>query len=387
MNSQTPNHPWAGLYLHIPFCVKKCPYCDFFSIADLSLKVPFLDALIKETALVQAGDLSFDTIYLGGGTPSLYNPSEIGGLIDSIHRRFSIQPDTEITLEVNPGTVNRHRLEAYRKVGVNRINIGVQSFQQDQLEFLGRIHSNEEAVETIHAARQSGFINMGIDLIYGLPGQTASSLILDLKKAVSFDPEHLSCYLLTYEPGTRLTHSMNAGQFSPLSDEQTGNLLETTVAYLDANGYMQYEISNFAKSSEFISRHNSKYWDFTPYLGLGPSAHSFFPPERRWNHSSLPPYLADIENGKPPVAGREALTRQQQIMEAIYLGLRKTEGINTEKFERFFSSDFLNMFKDALETLTDDALIVLDSNHCRLSRKGMRFMDSVAKVLVNAGAF
>ncbi|HIJ57111.1 MAG TPA: radical SAM family heme chaperone HemW [Deltaproteobacteria bacterium] len=387
MNSQTPNHPWAGLYLHIPFCVKKCPYCDFFSTTDLSLKARFLDTLFKETALVQAGDLSFDTIYLGGGTPSLYNPSEIGGLIDSIHRRFSIQPDTEITLEVNPGTVNRHRLEAYRKAGVNRINIGVQSFQQDQLEFLGRIHSNEEAVETIHAARQSGFINIGIDFIYGLPGQTASSLILDLKKAVSFDPEHLSCYLLTYEPGTRLTHSMNAGQFSPLSDEQTGNLLETTVAYLDANGYMQYEISNFAKSSEFISRHNRKYWDFTPYLGLGPSAHSFFPPERRWNHSSLPPYLADIENGKPPVAGREALTRQQQIMEAIYLGLRKTEGINTEKFERFFSSDFLNMFKDALETLTDDALIVLDSNHCRLSRKGMRFMDSVAKVLVNAGAF
>ena len=387
MNSRTPNHPWAGLYLHFPFCVNKCPYCDFFSTTDLSLKGPYLDALFKETALVQAGDLSFDTIYLGGGTPSLYNPSEIGGLIDSIHRRFSIQPDTEITLEVNPGTVNRHRLEAYRKVGVNRINIGVQSFQQDQLEFLGRIHSNEEAVETIHAARQSGFINMGIDLIYGLPSQTASSLILDLKKAVSFDPEHLSCYLLTYEPGTRLTRSMNAGQFSPLSDEQTGNLLETTVAYLDANGYMQYEISNFARSSEFISRHNSKYWDFTPYLGLGPSAHSFFPPERRWNYSSLPPYLADIENGKPPVAGREALTRQQQIMEAIYLGLRKTEGINIEKFERFFSSDFLNMFEEVLGTLTDDALIVLDSNHCRLSRKGMRFMDSVAKVFVNAGKF
>lgn len=367
--------------------MKKCPYCDFFSITDLSLKDPFLDALFKETALVQDGDFSFDTIYLGGGTPSLYNPSEIGGLIDSINRCFSIQPDTEITLEVNPGTVNRHRLEAYRKVGVNRINIGVQSFQQGQLEFLGRIHSNEEAVETIRVARQTGFSNMGIDLIYGLPGQTASSLILDLKKAVSFDPEHLSCYLLTYEPGTRLTRSMNAGRFLPLSDEQTGNLLETTVAYLDVNGYMQYEISNFAKSSEFISRHNSKYWNFTPYLGLGPSAHSFFPPERRWNHSSLPPYLADIENGKPPVAGRETLTRQQQIMEAIYLGLRKTKGINTEKFERFFSSDFLNMFKDALETLTDDALIVLDSNHCRLSRKGMRFMDSVAKVLVNAGKF
>jgi oxygen-independent coproporphyrinogen-3 oxidase len=367
--------------------VNKCPYCDFFSIADLSLKGPYLDALFKETALVQAGDLSFDTIYLGGGTPSLYNPSEIGRLIDSIHRRFSIQPDTEITLEVNPGTANRHRLEAYRKAGVNRINIGVQSFQQDQLEFLGRIHSKEEAVETIHAARHSGFINMGIDLIYGVPGQTASSLILDLKKAVSFDPEHLSCYLLTYEPGTRLTRSMNAGQFSPLSDEQTGNLLETTVAYLDANGYMQYEISNFARSSKFISRHNSKYWDFTPYLGLGPSAHSFFPPERRWNYSSLSPYLADIENGKPPVAGREALTRQQQIMEAIYLGLRKTEGINTEKFECFFASDFLNMFEEVLGTLTDDALIVLDSNHCRLSRKGMRFMDSVAKVLVNAGKF
>jgi oxygen-independent coproporphyrinogen-3 oxidase len=369
--------------------VNKCPYCDFFSTTDLSLKGPFLDALFKEAALVQAGDVSFDTVYLGGGTPSLYTPSEIGRLIDFIHRRFSIQPDPEITLEVNPGTANvdRHRLEAYRKVGVNRINIGVQSFQQDQLEFLGRIHSNEEAVETIHAARQTGFINMGIDLIYGLPGQTESSLILDLRKAVSFDPEHLSCYLLTYEPDTRLTRHMNAGQFSPLSDQQTGNLLETTAAYLDAKGYLQYEISNFAKSSEFISRHNSKYWDFTPYLGLGPSAHSYFPPERRWNHSSLPPYLADIENGKPPVAGRETLTRQQQIMEAIYLGLRKTEGINTEKFERFFSADFLNMFKDALGTLTDDALIVLESKHCRLSRKGLRFMDSVAKTLVNTGTF
>lgn len=387
MKSQTPKRPSAGLYLHFPFCVNKCPYCDFFSTPDLSLRDPFLDALCRETALVQVGDLSFDTLYLGGGTPSLYDPREIGRVIDSVHRHFSVQPDAEITLEVNPGTVNRRRLTAYRSIGVNRINIGVQSFQQGQLNFLGRIHSNTDAVETIRATRQSGFGNMGIDLIYGLPEQTEPSLILDLQKAVSFDPEHLSCYLLTYEPDTPLTRSMKAGRFSPLSDDQAGDLLETTVSYLDTNGYLQYEISNFAKSSNFISRHNRKYWDFTPYVGLGPSAHSFRSPERRWNHTSLHPYLADIANGKPPVAGRETLTLQQQIMEAVYLGLRKTEGIHIETFNRFFTSDFLDIFADALATLTDDAMVVLDSNHIRLTRKGMRYMDSVAKVFVNTGMF
>jgi oxygen-independent coproporphyrinogen-3 oxidase len=351
------------------------------------LKGPFLNALYKESMLAPVGDVSFDTVYLGGGTPSIFNPTEIGGIIDSIHQRFSMQPDIEVTLEVNPGTVNRNRLKAYRDSGVNRINIGVQSFQPDHLTFLGRIHSAEEAVESIRAARQSGFMNIGIDLIYGLPGQTPSSLIDDLKQAVSYDPEHLSCYMLTYEPGTRLYHQKTEGRFSPLSDEQSGNLLEKTAAYLDANGYLQYEISNFAKSSELISRHNSKYWDFIPYLGLGPSAHSFFPPERRWNHSSLPLYMADIENGKLPTAGGETLTRQQQIMGAIYLGLRKTQGINLEAFDRLFSLNFVSLFENVSGTLADDGLLAVDSNDCRLTRKGMRFLDSVAKMLISAGKF
>ncbi len=389
MNSQTSNHSPAGLYVHIPFCVKKCPYCDFYSITDLSLKGRFLDGLFKEMAFIQTRDLSFDTIYLGGGTPSLYDPSEVGGIIDSIQRRFSILSHAEITLEINPCTVtvNSHSLKDYRRIGVNRINIGVQSFQQEQLEFLGRIHSVETAVETITAARLAQFENIGIDIIYGLPGQTAASLILDLKKAVSFDPEHISCYMLTYEPDTPLTHSMNAGLFSPLGDQLTGELFETARAVLDAEGYMQYEISNFAKSPDFISRHNSKYWDFTPYLGFGPSAHSFFPPERRWNHSSLSRYLADIDHEKPPVAGKETLTRQQQITEAIYLGLRTTDGIDIEKFDRAYGADFKQMFDQPLDTLQDDQWIELDSTRCRLSRKGMRFLDSVAKMLIESGSF
>ena len=338
---------------------------------------------------IQTRDLSFDTIYLGGGTPSLYDPSEVGDIIDSVQRRFSILSHAEITLEINPGTVtvNSHSLKDYRRIGVNRINIGAQSFQQEQLEFLGRIHSVETAVETITAARLAQFENIGIDIIYGLPGQTTASLILDLKKAVSFDPEHISCYMLTYEPDTPLTHSMNAGLFSPLGDQLTGELFETARAVLDAERYMQYEISNFAKSPDFISRHNSKYWDFTPYLGFGPSAHSFFPPERRWNHSSLSRYLADIDHEKPPVAGKETLTRQQQIMEAIYLGLRTTEGIDIETFDRAYDANFIQVFDQPLETLQDDQWIELDSTRCRLTRKGMRFLDSVAKLLIETGSF
>ena len=372
----------AGIYVHIPFCIKKCPYCDFYSITDQSLKQPFSEALIQEMQMASSHPFLFDTLYFGGGTPSVFKAKNIERIIENAYRLFNFLHDTEITIEVNPGTVTSEKLKGYRSIGINRINIGVQSFNDANLDFLGRIHSSNDAELTIRWARKAGFDNIGIDLIYGIPGQTKKAWLSDLRKAVEFEPEHLSCYMLTYEKGTPLDRERRQGKFKPVAGSLLAGLFETTMEYLTAHGYVQYEISNFAKNAYRKSRHNLKYWSFSPYLGFGPSAHSFIEHRRYWNFRSVKKYIENIKEGRLPIEEKEILSKEQRMMEMVYLGLRKTDGIDIDAIDENLGINFRQMFAEKIKQLEDDGYIfpLQPKNHCALSRKGMLFLDSIASM-------
>ncbi|WDN88398.1 hypothetical protein BuS5_01366 [Desulfosarcina sp. BuS5] len=385
MNPETPGKP-AGLYIHIPFCMRKCPYCDFFSITDLTLFDEFINALLGEMAPAGNSDLVFNTIYLGGGTPSLLEPAQTAKIISAAYKRFKISIAAEITMEVNPGTVTLERLKEYKEAGVNRINIGIQSFQDNNLNFLGRIHSAADGVSAIQTARDAGFDNIGLDLIYGLPEQGVESWTADLKKTVKFRPEHLSCYILTYEQGTPLDQARKYNRFVPLAETTVGTLFEITACFLAENGYKQYEISNFALDAKIAgtdrrSRHNQKYWSNIPYIGLGPSAHSYIEPARWWNTSNLEEYIRLISENRPPILGKELLTREQQIMESILLGLRTSEGIDIEKFEQRFGSSFYDQFGKTVSYLEEKGYLAAGQARCALTPKGLLLHDSVTAMM------
>ncbi|MFC1828977.1 radical SAM family heme chaperone HemW [Thermodesulfobacteriota bacterium] len=377
----------AGLYVHIPFCLAKCLYCDFYSTADLSFKTEFIDALVGEMEMRGSDGLEFDSLYIGGGTPSVLEGEEIRRIIEAARRRFCILADAEITLEANPGTLGPDTLSACRDAGANRINIGVQSFRDKNLEFLGRIHTGRDAALALETARNSGFTNIGADLVYGLPEQIREDWLRDLAQVVEFGPEHLSCYMLTYEPGTPLNISRLDSRFRPLPDDQVGDLFETARTFLSRSGYHQYEISNFARSSSegpeaFRSRHNQKYWSHAPYTGLGPSAHSFDGKQRQWNVSSVKQYIAHLSSGRLPVAEKESLSREQLMMEAVFLGLRQTRGISVDEFDRNHGVRFKTKFGEALNTLEGKGYIELTENRCALTSRGMLFLDSIVAMLL-----
>jgi oxygen-independent coproporphyrinogen III oxidase len=389
----TPAMENAGLYVHVPFCLRKCAYCDFYSITDLSAVSRFVNAVVDETAMVDKPDILFDTLYFGGGTPSLLEPSHIHTLVANFQKVFNLASGSEITMEANPGTVSLKKFMGYRVAGVNRIHIGVQSFGDKNLRILGRIHTAADAVKAIRQARSTGFDNLGIDLIYGLPRQTGVLWVEELKRAVAFSPEHLSCYMLTLEPGTPLYKESMTGNFSALSETGVRELYETTVEFLEENGYDQYEVSNFTRRQNshnggdiindsphysWKSRHNGKYWSGATYLGFGPSAHSFISPVRHWNVDNLKGYLQHIKDGRLPIGGIETLTEEQQIIETIYLGFRTTGGIDINKFEERFEANFQKTFDAVLAPLIDEMLVELLPGRCRLTRKGMIFLDSVA---------
>ncbi len=379
---------FGGIYVHVPYCVRKCPYCDFYSSADLASLPVFLGSLAREMDMVGGTDQVFDTLYVGGGTPSILEPDEIARIIETAHRQFTIRTDLEITLEVNPGSISRKNFAEYRQAGVNRLNIGVQSFHHENLKFLGRIHSVEEAVACIESARQTGFDNIGLDLIYGLPGQEKKNWLGDLRRALETETEHLSCYMLTCESETPLSRRVKSGRIQWPEDAAVRDLFDTTIEFLSTHGFLQYEISNFARKTDDgleprYSRHNQKYWSFAPYIGLGPSAHSFITPQRYWNHRSIENYVRHIKAGRLPIADKEELTREQMIMETIFLGLRTTRGIDLFGFEKMFGLNFIKTFEGKIVDLEKDGLLNLTNTHCALTPKGMAYLDSIAAMLTS----
>ena len=390
MNAATTAH--AGLYIHIPFCVKKCDYCDFYSTTDLSLKNAFVDVLIQEMELIDVSFLSFDTMYFGGGTPSVLPPDTIDRLIEHAFDNFRFHSDIDITIEVNPGTVDQNSLKDYHQAGINRINIGVQSFSTVALQFLGRIHTAAEAEAAIINSRKAGFDNLGLDLIFGLPGQNIEDWQRDLEKAVGFSPEHLSCYTLTYEKGTPLESRKATGLVHPLDDDTVADFFEITQNFLGENNYEQYEIANYARlgrggllgqaEKSFRSRHNQKYWTSAPYIGIGPSAHSFVEPERRWNVADIRSYISRLQQDVLPIEEIEILTDDERLTESLYLGLRTVEGIDIRRLEKTFDLDFRDCYTHALDDLIMQGMLELTETRCALTRKGMRYLDGVVDLLL-----
>ena len=321
----------AGLYVHVPFCRSKCPYCHFYSTTSLGLIPDWLEAVKKEALLYQGLFSSFDTVYFGGGTPSLLSPAALGDLVEFFQNRFCLSEDCEITLEANPGDLDRETTREFRKTGINRLSLGVQSFSADDLMFLGRRHRVPEAVQAIEAGRSAGFENLGIDLIFGLPGQTSAHWQKGLAFALSFEPEHISTYQLTPEEGTPLGRAAAQGRVRLWGEEESAQSFLETSRILEARGYLHYEVSNFARGEDRMSRHNRKYWQQVPYLGLGPSAHSFLNRRRWWNPSSLEEYLERLGEGQKPAAGEEFLSLDQLWLESLMLGFRNREGVAVDQ--------------------------------------------------------
>jgi len=375
MDLKTP-----GLYIHIPFCLSKCLYCDFYSSTSLPALPHFLNALFKEMAMYRNDFNSFDTVYIGGGTPSLLSPEQLESILVRIRENFDLISDPELTVETNPADLNRSSLESMREIGFNRINIGVQSFDQEVLAFLGRRHSVKQAISAIEASREAGFHNIGLDLIYGVPGQAIDSWHDTLKQAVAFSPEHLSCYQLTLETKTSLGKRYQAGEFSIPGEELQYEFFMRTSRFLEDAGYIHYEVSNFTRGAELASRHNQKYWDHSPYLGLGPAAHSFHDNRRRWNHRSVDQYITSINRGNLPVEETEILTMEQLRLEALYLGLRTKKGVCLEDFKDQYNCDLFTEKKEMLDKLQEEGFIFIQDDHLYPTSTGLAVADSLSQI-------
>ena len=369
-----------GLYIHIPFCVSKCFYCDFYSTTSISAVSDFLDALFKEMEMYCHQFNPIDTVYIGGGTPSLLNPEQLEKILTRVRTNFNLIETPEITIETNPADLNRSFLESIFKIGINRINIGVQSFDEIVLDFLGRRHSVKEAISAIEASRKAGFKNIGLDLIYGVPGQGIGVWLNTLKQGVAFSPEHLSCYQLTLEGKTPLGVRCQAGEFSIPGDELQYEFFMKTSGFLEDAGYIHYEVSNFARGKEHTSRHNQKYWNHSPYLGLGPSAHSFQSNQRWWNHRSLEQYLSAINEGNLPVEENEILTMEQLQLEALYLGLRTRKGVCLQEFKNQYDYDLLTEQKELLVKLEEKGFISIHDGFLSPTHTGLAVADSLSLI-------
>ncbi|MBW1800396.1 MAG: radical SAM family heme chaperone HemW [Deltaproteobacteria bacterium] len=327
-----PENP--GLYVHVPFCRTKCPYCDFCSVTTLSRVPEWREALLQEILLYRDRYRAFDSLYLGGGTPSVLGLHDLETLFESLFRYFTFLPDAEITIEANPDDVTPEKLDLLNSLGVTRISLGVQSFDSGDLEYLGRRHTALQTEGALDRIREAGFAGLSVDLIYGLPEQRISGWMRTLTRALDFRPEHLSCYQLTIHDETPFGGLLAEGRISPPGEENERAFFLRTAGFLEESGYIHYEVSNFARGEAHIARHNSKYWHGISYLGLGPAAHSFRDGVRWWNVKCITTYCERLGRGTPPVDGREKLTEEQRRLESLYLGLRTREGIDLSLIRR-----------------------------------------------------
>lgn len=359
-----------GLYIHIPFCIKKCAYCDFCSYEGaFHLRKPYIDALIRELSSYKdtLSAYTVDTVYIGGGTPSVLEPSHILKLGDAIRKNITLSDDLEFTFEVNPKSGVKEVLSATKCIGVNRLSIGLQSADDAQLRLLGRSHDVMRFDECFKLARDAGFKNISIDLMTGLPSQSLDSLKASIDYAVSKSPEHISAYALKIEEGT-LFHKIYKTLNLPDEDLQSEMYLEL-VSRLQFFGYKQYEISNFSKDG-YYSRHNMRYWTNSEYLGIGASAHSYMNNERFYNTSSLTGYIASVSNAGTAVMEREALTYEDVLEEYIMLRLRLKSGLSYADFYARFGYNFADKFKSRCEQFIDMRLMEDDGKSLRLTSKG-----------------
>lgn len=361
-----------GLYLHIPFCSAICPYCDFAVLTGgPERRERFTDHLIREIGMWSSNLGPFqgmDTVYFGGGTPSALSPDQLGRIVESLPTR----EEAWIFLEANPEDVTPQSVGAWRDLGVRTLSLGIQSFDAEALVFLGRRHSPAQARQSVELAREAGFHTVAFDLIYGLPGQTAEDWRRTLQTAVALQPDHISCYQLTIHEGTPFGFRLARGKITEAPEETQAELFLLTHSFLRDAGLPGYEVSNFARTPEHQSRHNRKYWDHTPYLGVGPSAHSFDGRRRWWNERKIKPYEARIDAGELPIAGSEDLSDEDLALEALMLGLRTLEGID-------LGTDLLERNAPLIERLSRQGLLRVEGSRLVPTLEGLAIADSLAR--------
>lgn len=372
----------TGLYLHIPFCEKKCVYCDFYSIETTSMMQRFVQTLLREIELRDVPDRLITTVFFGGGTPSLMSPAMLEPIIAALRVRGTFADDCEWTMECNPGTVTLESLQGYRALGINRLSFGVQSFVQEELKFLYRLHSGDDAEESMRLARAAGFDNINMDLMFALPPQTKESLSYSLDRLLACEPNHVSAYSLVYEHGTPLYAQLKKGLVKPHAEEYDADMYTMVMERLAAGGFEQYEVSNFARDKKY-SRHNLTYWRGEEYAAYGPSAHGYLDGSRYWNIRSLHTWTETVDAGKIPEANRELLTAEEQAVELAFLSLR-SDGMPVTEFAERFGIDIEQALQPDLQYWLDDGLIRRDGTRLRLTQRGYQLCDEMTLKVVSA---
>lgn len=360
----------AGLYVHIPFCQRRCLYCDFFSTTRLERREAYIQAVLTEIAeRKNEASEPIRTIYLGGGTPSTLDAADIARIIEAVGTNEA----EEITMELNPGDATPETMHALRKANINRLSIGIQSFQDDLLAFIGRRHNAQQAIEAVRMAQEAGFDNISIDLMYALPTQTMRQWQADLQTALSLHVQHISTYGLMYEQGTPLTRQRDEGLLTPIDEDTENAMYDFLCDLLAHEGWTHYEVSNFALPG-YEAKHNSAYWDGTPYIGIGAGAHSYIGRVRSWNPEDLDAYIHGIL-AHNLLRESETLTERDLYNEYIMLGLRTAKGISTTRLKAEYNETILDFARDNLLTFTGDERIVA-------TRKGLHILNRIIEDLM-----
>ena len=372
----------AGIYIHIPFCKQRCSYCAFYSTTLYNIRERYVDALCKEIAMRKeyAGGAPIETIYLGGGTPSTLSMEQLKRICDTVYAAYQVSPAPEVTIECNPDDLTPDFLAQLKQLPFNRISMGVQSFNDTQLKRLGRRHDAAKARQAVANARTAGYSNISIDLIFALPGSTIDEWEHDLESAIALRPDHLSAYNLTYEEGTPMHRALERGDFTELSEEDNITQFQMLISRLKEAGYRHYEISNFALPGR-ESRHNSSYWNDTPYIGCGAAAHSYNGTSRGWNIADIQEYIKGIENGNP-VFEIEELTEEERYNDTILTRLRTAEGIPLEWMKKKFGKRLNDYMQSAAEKEIAFGNLKAENGHLSLSEKGIFISDAVIRELI-----
>lgn len=366
----------SGIYIHIPFCSKRCNYCNFYFSTNKKFIPAFLNHLKKEIILTSGkfNKIKFESVYFGGGTPSLIAGTDLNNLLSDLQNNFEISNDSEISIEVNPEDINEDKLKFYKDSGINRLSIGVQSLKNQELKFLSRQHSSEETIEKIKLVNKY-FDNFSLDLIYSLPGQTFDDIKFTIDIYKELNAPHISAYTLTIEEKTLLHKNLQNNLFKKNSSEKEADLFLELSQYLKSSGYLHYEVSSFSLQG-YEAKHNSKYWNYEDYIGLGPSAHSLYKNTRWNNFSSLGKYNLYLNENKLPVENLIHLSEEELKFEFLTLSLRHN-GINFKKYENLFREDFKKVYSDVIKILKNNEFAVENENSFKLTDKGYLLADEI----------
>jgi oxygen-independent coproporphyrinogen III oxidase len=373
----------AGIYIHIPFCKQACYYCNFHFSTSLNLKDEMITALIKEIKLSSLSLLNdksekeiIETIYFGGGTPSLLTNDNIKDLLNAIKNHFTMSEEVEITIEANPDDISKEKLSNWKEIGINRLSIGIQSFKEKDLQWMNRVHNTTQAFESILLAKNEGFNNFSVDLIYGTPGLTDEEWKMNVEQVINSGTPHIACYALTVEPNTTLQKMISLKKKVDIDTDQQASQFLLLMKWLKEAGYEHYEISNFAKRG-YRSRHNSSYWQGKKYIGIGPSAHSYDGKCRRWNIANNASYITSLKNNIIPFE-EEKLTDVERLNEYIMTSLRTIEGLDMKLIENNFSIKERKRIENAVVDYINKKMIVYNNEKLLLTDEGKLFADGIA---------